>query len=118
MSASANAVSGVFSLGLSTTRLLVATAGASLWITWFSGMIERRDGGDDAQQGLLQRVDLAALAMCREVAGEHLAVVDEGLVGGEQQHIRGAADLVLRILQAQARLERDQTRQLRRAAPR
>ncbi len=29
----ANAVSGVFSLGLSTTRLLVAIAGATLWIT-------------------------------------------------------------------------------------
>src|SRR5882757_10140953 len=38
-SASANAVSGVFSLGLSTTRLLVATAGATLWITWLSGWL-------------------------------------------------------------------------------
>jgi hypothetical protein len=31
--------SGVFSLGLSTMRLLVATAGATLWITWFSGWL-------------------------------------------------------------------------------
>ena len=34
-----NAVSGVFSLGLSTIRLLVAIEGATLWITWFSGWL-------------------------------------------------------------------------------
>ena len=61
------------------------------------------------RSGSLQGVDLAPLAMRREVAREHFAVVDEGLVGGEQEHIRGATDLVLRILQAQARLERDET---------
>ena len=38
-SASTYAASGVFSLGFSTTRLLVATAGATLWITWFSGWL-------------------------------------------------------------------------------
>jgi hypothetical protein len=32
-------VSGVFSLGLSTTRLLVATAGATCAITWLSGWL-------------------------------------------------------------------------------
>ena len=37
MSASRKAVSGVFSLGFTTMRLPVATAGATLWITWFSG---------------------------------------------------------------------------------
>ncbi|MNS53646.1 hypothetical protein D3C72_864070 [compost metagenome] len=39
MSASRKAVSGVFSLGFSTMRLLVAMAGATLWITWFSGWL-------------------------------------------------------------------------------
>ena len=38
-SASTYAASGVFSLGLTTIRLLVATAGATLWITWFSGWL-------------------------------------------------------------------------------
>ena len=39
MSARMKAVSGVFSLGLSTIRLLVAIDGATLWITWFSGWL-------------------------------------------------------------------------------
>ncbi len=39
MSASVKAASGVFSLGLSTMRLLVATLGATLWITWLSGWL-------------------------------------------------------------------------------
>ena len=38
-SASSSAASGVFSVGLSTMRLLVATDGATLWITWFSGWL-------------------------------------------------------------------------------
>ena len=37
MSARTSAASGVFSVGFSTMRLLVATAGATLWITWLSG---------------------------------------------------------------------------------
>ena len=40
MSASAKAASGVFSVGLSTMRLFVATLGATLWITWFSGWLK------------------------------------------------------------------------------
>ena len=39
MSASASAVSGVSSVGLSTMRLLVAIAGATLWLTMFSGWL-------------------------------------------------------------------------------
>ena len=34
------AASGVFSAGFTTMRLLVATAGATLWITWFSGWLK------------------------------------------------------------------------------
>ena len=33
------AASGVFSVGFTTMRLLVATAGATLWITWLSGWL-------------------------------------------------------------------------------
>jgi hypothetical protein len=47
-----------------------------------------------------------------EIAGEDLAVVDQASIGGEQQHVRGAPDFVQRVLQAQARLERDQARDL------
>src|SRR6185503_11918051 len=64
------------------------------------------------EQRLAQRVDLAALAVVREVAREHLAVVDQRLVGGEQQHVARAADLVGRVLEAEPGLERDQARDL------
>src|ERR1700684_1524796 len=74
-------------------------------------MVERRDRGDGALQRLAPGGDLAGLSMRRKIAGEDLAVVDQGLVGGEQQHIRGPADFVLRVLEAQARLERDQARE-------
>ena len=79
-------------------------------------MVERRDRGDHSEQRLLQGVHLAALAVRGEIAREHFAVVDQRLVGREQQHIRGAADLVLRVLEAQSRLERDQAREI--VAPR
>ena len=75
-------------------------------------MVERSNRGDCAEQRLAQGVDLAALAMRGEITREHFAVVDQSLVGGEQQNIRGAADLVLRVLQAQARLKRDQAREI------
>ena len=39
MSASTRAESGVFSVGFSTMRLLVAIAGATLCATWFSGWL-------------------------------------------------------------------------------
>ena len=38
-SARISAASGVFSVGFSTMRLLVATAGATLWATWLSGWL-------------------------------------------------------------------------------
>ena len=34
-----SAASGVFSVGFSTIRLLLATDGATLWITWFNGWL-------------------------------------------------------------------------------
>ena len=79
-------------------------------------VIERRDRADRAQQRLAQRVDLARLAVMGQVAGEHLAVVDQRLVGGEQQHVAGAAHLVGAVLHAQARFERDDARDLGDAA--
>ncbi len=39
MSARSIAESGVFSVGFSTIRLLVATDGATLCVTWFSGWL-------------------------------------------------------------------------------
>ena len=39
MSASSSADSGVFSVGFSTIRLLVAIDGATLCATWFSGWL-------------------------------------------------------------------------------
>ncbi len=72
------------------------------------GMVERRDGGDGAEQRFSQRIDLAPLAVGGEIAGKHLGIVDQGLVGREQQHIRGASHLVIGVLEAQSRLERDQ----------
>jgi len=89
MSASAKAASGVFS----------------------QRMVERRDRADHALQRFAQRIDLARLAVVRQVAGEHLAIVDQRLVGGKEQHVRGTAHLVHRVLQAQPRFERDQPRQ-------
>ena len=50
--------------------------------------------------------------MRSQVAGEHLPVVDQGLVGGEQQHVAGAADFVQRVLQAQPGFQRDQSSDL------
>ena len=75
-------------------------------------MVERRDRSDDAEQRLAHRVDLALAPMRGDVAREHLAVVYQRLVRGEQQHVAGATDFVQRVLQAQAGLERDQPRQL------
>ena len=63
MSASSSAVSGVFSLGFSTMRLLVAMAGATLCATRLSGWLKVRDRRNGAQQ----RVALACRsgASCR-----------------------------------------------------
>ena len=47
-----------------------------------------------------------------EIAREHFTVVHQALIGGEQQDIGGAADLVLRVLQTKARFKRDQACQI------
>ena len=69
-------------------------------------MVERRDRGDDAEQRLAQRVDLARLAVRRQVAGEHLAVVLQRRIAGEREHVARAADFVERVLLADARTRR------------
>ena len=106
MSASSSADSGVFSVGFSTIRLLVAIDGATLCATWFSGWLNGVIARDRAEQRLAQRVDLALLAVRREVAGEDLAVVLQRGVAGEDEHVAGAADLVERVLLADARTRR------------
>ena len=101
-------MSGVFSVGFSTIRLLVAIEGAILCATWFSGWLNGVMARDDAEQRLLQRVHLARLAVRREVAGEGLAVVLQRGIAGEGEHVAGAADFVERVLLAQARLGGDE----------
>jgi hypothetical protein len=71
-------------------------------------VVERRDGGDHAQQRRALRVHAALLAMVRQVAAEDLAVVLEHLVGAEQQHVAHAAGFVQRVLLAQAGLGGDE----------
>jgi len=80
-------------------------------------VVERGDRADHALQRLTQRVDLARLAVGRQVAGEHLAVVDERGVAGEREHVAGAADLVERVLLAEAALGGDEVRDRVGAAP-
>ena len=80
-------------------------------------MIERRDGGNGAEQRLAQRVHLARLAVRRQVAREHLAVVLQRRIAGEHEHVAGAADLVDRILLAQPGLGGDQVGDRVRAGP-
>ena len=70
-------------------------------------MVERRDGRDGVER-LAQGEDLARLAVRGEIAGEGLAVVEQAELAGEGEDVVGAADLVERVLQAEARLERDQ----------
>src|SRR5258707_6840250 len=48
-----------------------------------------------------------ALPIC-EVAGKSLAVVEQAELAGEGEDVEGAADLVERVFQAEARFERDQ----------
>src|SRR5882762_11589268 len=75
-------------------------------------MVERSDRGNGAEQRLPQGVDLAALPMRGEIAREYFSVVDQRLIGGEQQDIRGSAYLVLRVLETKTRLQRDQAREV------
>ena len=104
-------MSGVSSVGFSTTQLLVAKAGASLCATmlsgWLNGVI-----AEMAFERLAQGEDLARLAVRGEVAGEGLAVVQQAELAREGEDVVGAADLVERVLQAEAGLQRDQARQL------
>jgi hypothetical protein len=65
MSASAYAVSGVFSLGLSTIAVVGGDRGRHLVDDLVQRMVERRDRADDALQRLAQGVDLAASCRAR-----------------------------------------------------
>ncbi len=80
-------------------------------------MVERGDGADHPEQRLAQRVDLALLAVCREVTGKDLTVVLERGVAGELEDIARAPHLVGRVLLAQPALGGDQVGNLRRARP-
>ncbi len=108
MSASSSAVSGVFSRGLQHHPVVGGDRRRDLVRDLVQRMVERRDRGDHAQQRLAQRVDLALLAVRREIAGEDLAVVGERRVAGEDEHVAGAADLVERVLLADAALGGDE----------
>ena len=79
-------------------------------------VVERRDRADHAEQRVALGVDAALLAVRREVAGEDLAVVLERLVGAVEQHVADPADLVERVLLAQAALGGDQVGELLGAA--
>ena len=107
MSASSSAVSGVFSVGFSTMRLLVAIAGATLCATLFSGWLNGVIA-EIAAERLARGVDAALLAVRGDVAGEDLAVVLDGELAGERIDVVGAADLVERVLLAQAGFGGDQ----------
>ena len=87
------AVSGVNSVGLQTTQLLVAMAGAILWATILSGMIERRNGRDHIHR-LPLRINLTFLAMGGEVTGEDLAIIENGQLACQGEHIIGAPRFV------------------------
>ena len=80
MSARNSAESGIFSEGFSTMRLLVAMAGATLCATWFIGWLNGVIA-EMTPSGCALGVDLARLAVRREVAGEDLAVVQQALAG-------------------------------------
>ena len=75
-------------------------------------VVERRDRADHAEQRVALGVDAALLAVRREVAGEDLAVVLEAFAGAEQQHVADPADLVERVLLAEAALGGDQVGEL------
>src|SRR6185436_9359219 len=74
-------------------------------------MVERRDRRDGVER-LAQGEDLAWLAVRGEVAGEGLAIVEQAKLPRESEDVVGAADLVARVLEAEARLKRDEARQL------
>ena len=109
MSASSSAESGVFSEGFSTIRLLVAIDGATLCATWFSGWLNGVIARDHAQQRLAQRVHACAILPCGVRSQEKIWPSSlQRRVGGEDEHVADAADLVERVLLAQARLGGDE----------
>ncbi len=71
-------------------------------------MVERGDRRDHAEQGVALGEDLALLAMRRQVAGKHLAVVVDHQLAGEVVDVEGAAAFVERILFRQAAFGGDQ----------
>src|SRR3954451_21513563 len=75
-------------------------------------MIERRNRRDHAVERIARGEDLALLALRRDVARVGLAVVLDGELSGERINIVGAPSLIERILPAQARLRRDDAREL------
>ncbi len=71
-------------------------------------MVERGDRRDHAEQRLARGEDLPRLAVRRDIAGEHLAIVLDGQLCRERPDIIGTAGLVERVLPAQAGLGGDQ----------
>jgi len=70
-------------------------------------MVERRDRAD-AFQRLAGGEDLARLAVGRDVTREDLPIVEDRKLAREREDVVGAADLVERVLLAQAALGGDQ----------
>ena len=103
MSARNSAVSGVSSVGFSTTQLLVAKAGASLCATMLSGWLN----GVIAEMALSgwRRVKILRGLPCGVRSQEKVSPSSSmAELAGEGEDVVGAADLVERVLQAQARL--------------
>jgi hypothetical protein len=74
-------------------------------------MVEGRDGGDDAH-GLPLGENLAGLALGREITGEDLPVIDDAKLACQRIDVIGAAHLVERVLLREAKLQRDEVREL------
>ncbi len=111
MSASAKAASGVFSVGFSTIRLLVATTGATLWITWFSGWLNGVMALMTPCSGSRNVYTLRDLPWCvRSQENTWPSSISAWLAANSSTSDARPTSYV-RILQAQARFQRDQARQ-------
>ena len=102
---------GVSSVGLHTTQLLVAMAGATLCATMFSGWLNGVIA-DMAAHRFAPGVDLARFAVRCQIAGEDLPVVEDGELTRQREHIEGAPAFVERVLLGNAEFERDEIGQL------
>src|SRR5262249_60333411 len=71
-------------------------------------MIERRDGRDAAELRIAGSINAARLAVGSNVARVNLAIVPDRHLGCELVDIAGAANLVERVLEAEAGLGRDE----------